>query len=61
MQKTSLLVMKLISTSSKRTKKGINDKAKFINDETNDEIGKIRVGTFIDFNTPALDTTDVSI
>ena len=41
-------------------KKGINEKNKLITDDTIAETGKISVGTFIDFKTPALATTDVS-
>ena len=41
-----------------KPKKGIKDRPKFINEDDMAEIGKIKVGTLIDFNTPALEVTD---
>ncbi len=43
------------------TKKGMSDNPRLINDDIRDEMGKINVGTLIDFRTPELAITEVKI
>ena len=44
-----------------KTKKGMSDNPRLINDDIRDEMGKINVGTLIDFRTPELAITEVKI